>query len=751
MELRRPLLMKQNKARHICIVTPDIIGPVRNGGIGTHCYYLALEWARRADTKVSVLFTGPYEQGTKAEMVAWYQQYGIEYLDLDDTPACTFVRHGCEWFVDHALRIKEFLATREFSQVHFQDWKANGFACVQAKRTGRAFQKTLLTVTLHSSSQWVREGMKTWAQNPAQDVMLDYCERYVAAFADVVLSPSTYMLDWAESKGWKLTAQRQVIPYCFDQKVKHEAADSLRQVDLSHLIFFGRLETRKGLELFTAGLERVVRANPDHGIKKVTFLGKIGNTQFGYDAGVHLNSVQRFLGQHNIQVNVVTQLSSLDANRFLKETRGVVFICSLQDNYPFTVIECLENQVPFIAAKTGGIPELVHEAALFNPTLGEMALAITQRAKHLEACVSKYDGKKARESWNKLLDLGEVPTICEQKVAPKVSICVAYFNYGKYLPQLLRSLAESQYANFEVVAVDDGSTDTESVRVFEQMRLLYEARGWKFFSKENEGIGATRNYAASKASGDFVIFMDADNLAAPGMIEAFVAGMQTSQCDCLTCHFTAFNGDVEPETQLAPIYGYTPIGPCIEIGPIANVFGDANFCIKRSVFEALGGFGTDRTTSYEDYEFLARLALSGYALDVIPESLFFYRHLEGGFSRMTHIVANQQRVISTFIKQVNKLDAHRLFNVLLTPLSKQVERFTEEVRVLHAERAELQRQLTETRRLLSCYDRFGYRSTTKVLNFLDSLPALKYALRDFVRAVLRAGRWALRLGSRKNY
>ncbi|MBX7144042.1 MAG: glycosyltransferase [Oligoflexia bacterium] len=741
--------MKRESVNRICIVTPDIIGPVRNGGIGTHCYYLALELAKLDRTEVTVMFTGPYEQSSREQIIESFKKLNIEFCDMEDAPGCGFNRHGCEWFIDRSLRVKEFLAARRFTQVHFQDWQANGFATVQAKHTGVAFYDTLLTVTLHSSSQWVREGMKAWPHHPLQDAMLDYCERYVAQYADVVISPSEYMLNWAQSKGWKLADERKVMPYCFISSTDPKSAQSNAAIDYSHLIFFGRLETRKGLEMFTTGLERALSSSTAHGIKHVTFLGKIGNTQYGYDAGVHLENLRANLKKHAVEIDIVTDFSSIQANEFLVKARGVVFICSLQDNYPYTVIECLENRVPFIATKTGGIPELVSNEALFAPNINEMTKAIVNRAHHIAACSSKYDRSKALLLWSALGARTETAIKPELDVARKVSICVAYYNYGKYLPQLLESLAESSYPNFEVVAVNDGSTDASSVDVFNRMKEQYSNRGWQFISKPNEGIGATRNFAASHARGDYIIFMDADNIAGPRMIETFVSAMQASDADCLTCHFTAFAGDDAPELNFKPVYGYTPIGPCLEVGPIANVFGDANFCIRRRVFEQLGGFGADRTTSYEDYEFLARLALLGFKLDVIPEPIFFYRHLEGGFSRVTNLVANQQRVIATYMQHLDKLDANRLFNVLLTPLAKQVERFTGEIRSLHGERTELRKQLTDTQRQLSYYNRFGYRSTTKILRILDSHPGVKYVLRDSIRAVVRSGRWAMQAASSK--
>ncbi|HRX57025.1 MAG TPA: hypothetical protein P5016_21125, partial [Verrucomicrobiales bacterium] len=122
-----------------------------------------------------------------------------------------------------------------------------------------------------------------------------------------------------------------------------------------------------------------------------------------------------------------------------------------------------------------------------------------------------------------------------------------------------------------------------------------------------------------------------------------------SGADCLTCYFTAFQHGADHRES---IYAYTPIGGDLASGMVANVFGDANFIVRREVFQSIGGFGTDRRTSYEDYDFLFRLVEGGWDLAVIPQFLFYYRHLESGFSRVTNARDNQLRAVSAALEGV---------------------------------------------------------------------------------------------------
>jgi GT2 family glycosyltransferase len=106
------------------------------------------------------------------------------------------------------------------------------------------------------------------------------------------------------------------------------------------------------------------------------------------------------------------------------------------------------------------------------------------------------------------------------------------------------------------------------------------------------------------------------------------------------------DGDCPLEGSVA--YEYLPVGGCVEAGLFMNVCGDANFIVKKSVFDKIGGFTTDRTSSFDDWDFLARLMLGGFNLDVIPRPLFRYRHTQQGFSRSTSAYLNHRRVVDAY-------------------------------------------------------------------------------------------------------
>lgn len=223
----------------------------------------------------------------------------------------------------------------------------------------------------------------------------------------------------------------------------------------------------------------------------------------------------------------------------------------------------------------------------------------------------------------------------KSKEIPLVSMCVAHYNDGRNLGHLMKSIKQNNYKKFEIIVVDDGSTDTESVEIFKSLMAEYSSDSWKFIMKEeNEGPGPTRNLAVSHAKADLIIFMDSDNLATKTMISDFVNAMSTSGADCLTCSMLLFEGCSASPNPSDLIECWMPLGGCVTLGFYHNFFGDTNFCVKKSVFEYLGGF-SDILGIPEDWDFLARLVLSGFEMDVVPKGIYFYRLRKGGRFRST--------------------------------------------------------------------------------------------------------------------
>ena len=118
-----------------------------------------------------------------------------------------------------------------------------------------------------------------------------------------------------------------------------------------------------------------------------------------------------------------------------------------------------------------------------------------------------------------------------------------------------------------------------------------------------------RNAAAAAARGEFLLFMDDDNIATPRMVERYVTAALGSGAEILTCQLHGFAGEGPgPRGGAGLPNGWIPVGGPAALGMLENCFGDAGFLIRRDSFEALGGFSTERA-GFEDWELLLRAAL----------------------------------------------------------------------------------------------------------------------------------------------
>jgi glycosyltransferase involved in cell wall biosynthesis len=610
----------------VCIVTPDIVGPAKYGGIGTACYHFARLLAQDGYA-VTILFTIDLSPCRLAHWRNTYARMGIKFLSLSDMPPVTHPVLGSNWFLERSWRVFKYLEGKSYSVVHFQDWHANGFWSIKAKRLGLAFDQTTLTVTTHSPTKWQDDGMQLFGPEPIETAKLVWAEHYAIEHCDVLLSPTRYMLGWLSQQGVHLPEAVFVSPNAYTEST-HES--HMIDVDNDHLIFFGRLETRKGVHVFAEALRRLQR---DCGPlpRTVSFLGTLVTVN-GRPAAEYLDTLRRDLAP--VEVRVISNLDNRGALEYIEQSQGLVVIPSLVDNCPYVVIESIENRIPFLAARTGGIPDMVDPGATFEPTPAALAerLAERHRIDHTNMH-HPYAVREAARIWRDLhREEGplEGPDGASPKVAsdygdsPRVSICIPFFEDERYLATLLEVLVNQSYSDIEIVVVNDGSVPDAS-REFH--RVAAERRGsrFRFLTTENRGPGAARNAAAEVATGDLLLFLDADDLPKGGdCVASLVRALRRCGADCLTCPYDIVGADRLLPTEQDVTSTYRPFGACLEAGFFENVLGGAAMILPRSVFTRVGGFPTKRA-SWEVHEFLLRLSLKRFRLETLPESLFFQR------------------------------------------------------------------------------------------------------------------------------
>ena len=134
------------------------------------------------------------------------------------------------------------------------------------------------------------------------------------------------------------------------------------------------------------------------------------------------------------------------------------------------------------------------------------------------------------------------------KMKPKISVILPVYNAEKYLSSTLDSVLSGSFSDFEVIAVNDGSTDG-SLGILNS----YAERDnrIKIIDKQNTGVSDTRNVAIEAAEGDYLAFLDADDIYSPEYLEKMYTAATEKGADVTVCGYTTFRGDapVFPDSQ----------------------------------------------------------------------------------------------------------------------------------------------------------------------------------------------------------
>jgi glycosyl transferase family 2 len=196
----------------------------------------------------------------------------------------------------------------------------------------------------------------------------------------------------------------------------------------------------------------------------------------------------------------------------------------------------------------------------------------------------------------------------------KSSIVIPCYNGARFLPFTFESLFSQTRPADEVILVDDGSTD-ESAEI-----AARAGPSVTVIRQKNQGESVARNVGLKAAHGDYVLFLDADDMLAPESLERLMTAVQTAPGSIAVMGCVLFTGSLETtiERHTPQMTGFFP-------GIIQTNFGPPHcWFVPRTLALGLGGFREDLIHS-EDWEFWARVALTEAPLVTVPYEGALYR------------------------------------------------------------------------------------------------------------------------------
>ena len=205
---------------------------------------------------------------------------------------------------------------------------------------------------------------------------------------------------------------------------------------------------------------------------------------------------------------------------------------------------------------------------------------------------------------------------------PRVSVLMPVHNSAAYLADALRSISDQTFSDFELLAIDDGSTDgsTELLRKY----LATEPR-MKLVARPRQGLIATRNELLRMASGDLVAWMDSDDVSLPNRLALQVRRFDDDpDLVCVGTHARCTDPDGFPLN----VEAYPQAHEAIIVGQAnGGAMRFATTMMLRSAAQRLQGF-REPFRMGEDFDFLLRLSETG-KMENLPVELYLYRQHVG--------------------------------------------------------------------------------------------------------------------------
>jgi glycosyltransferase involved in cell wall biosynthesis len=220
---------------------------------------------------------------------------------------------------------------------------------------------------------------------------------------------------------------------------------------------------------------------------------------------------------------------------------------------------------------------------------------------------------------------------------PTISVIIPAYNAERTILETIASVHKQTFSHFELIVINDGSND----KTLELLNTIQDSR-LKVFSYSNGGLPTARNRGISHATGEFITFLDADDLWTPDKLELQLAALQQHPEAGVAYSWTHYMNDKgesfhagKPVLYEGNVYGKLLIENFLDSG--------SNPLIRRQAIDSVGEF--DPTLkSCEDWEYWLRLA-ARWDFVVVPKSQIFYRQSSGAMSSQIEVMEKYNLIV----------------------------------------------------------------------------------------------------------
>lgn len=217
---------------------------------------------------------------------------------------------------------------------------------------------------------------------------------------------------------------------------------------------------------------------------------------------------------------------------------------------------------------------------------------------------------------------------------PKISVIIPAYNAEKTIFKTIETVRQQTFSDFELIVINDGSKD----KTLEIVQSIKDER-IKVFCYENSGLSTARNRGISKANGEYIAFLDADDLWTSDKLELQLAAFDKNPGVGVAYSWTYFM-DVDEQGKvlsLHPSASYSFVGNVYEKLLVSDfIHSGSNTLILKQAIDSVGQF--DPTLkSCEDWDYWLRLS-THWRFVVIPKHQVFYRRSSNSMSSKVEVM-----------------------------------------------------------------------------------------------------------------
>ncbi len=536
------------------LVSSEYEGYYKNGGIGT--YYNALSRKMDEDGWHVILLLCATEnrfQG-KSETLVLKQVFSVaeieEILELQPVHHAILAEARSDYYDCQSFCVLFFiqalLARCSSTQIYaeFPEMCGFGYRTIQAKQVG-LIPQCVTSVTLHSGHEWVYEANEKFTiPYPPSFWQICHYEQNSFENADLNFHPSKFIRSKVESYGWN--ADKAIrLPYfvpliqpVFDANQSSKLIQSKRTEDKIPLIFFARLEERKGLCTFIKAIKCLEPslASRCH----LIFLGKVVQL-YSYELR-HLDSEQ-YIAQElgdAFGYDIYPNMFSTEALDLIRNLRnGIVCLTSPQDNFPNSALEVGQLPVSIVAADTGGFKEtlgLLERSSCvhwFQPRNVQSLTKVLTKVLETHPESPKIPTLEFLGNLNQFLlkqrktyidEVTNQSTITQStldSIMPLVTINVVYNDGNLDLLECLSSLYRQSYKYYQIIVLDVSVESKEAKKILEIAKTQFVDLQVLRFEYEADTI-SLQGWLTLIQKNPWALFWTADDIADTSMLKTLI-------------------------------------------------------------------------------------------------------------------------------------------------------------------------------------------------------------------------------------